>query len=86
MSPATSCSVCHRTAEPSVFAQRDLCVLFIINVLGLFFKTGVFSRRDGNQALFLQWESSPAAAVWGSGLYTANNQIYPSNSIPVALR
>lgn len=66
-----------------MFAQRDLGVLFVINV------SGVFSCPDGNQALSLPWESSRRTAVWDLGLYTANSwisQIYPGNSVPVALR
>lgn len=61
MCSTTSRSVCHKNADFSVFAQRDLCVLFIINVLGLFFKSWMFSCRDGNPALSLQWKSSPHA-------------------------
>lgn len=52
-------------------------------------KTRVFSCPDGNQALSLQWESSPCTAVWDLGLYAANswiNQIYPGSSVPIALR
>lgn len=50
---------------------------------------GVFSCRDGTQGLSLRWGCSPPTAVWGWGRYPVNsrvNQIYPSNSIPVALR
>lgn len=89
MSSATSRSVCHKTADPSLFAQQELCVIFMINVSGLFFKLRMFSCHGGNQALSLQWESSPCTAVWDWGLYTANswiNQIYRRNPIPIALR
>jgi len=89
MCSSTSHSVCHKTADPLVFDQWDLCVLFIINVSGLFFKTEEFSCHGGNPALSLQWERSPRTAVWDSGLYTAHswiNQIYLRNPIPIALR
>lgn len=54
----------------------------------LFFRWEMFSYHEENQALSLQQESSPCAAVWDSGLYTASsriNQMY-LRPIPTSLR
>lgn len=78
-------SVFHKAADLSEFAQDDLCVLFIRIVSGLFLDQECFYTLMGNQALSLQHAFSPCAAVWDSGLYTANSRMYP-RPIPTSLR
>lgn len=56
---------CPKATDP----QWHLCVLFIISVLGLLFKTGGFLCRDWSQTLSLQ--RKPSSAMWEMELCTA---------------
>lgn len=78
--------VLHKAADLSVFVHQDLCVFSIRIVSGLFyFRLGMFPYHYENQALSLQQESSPCAAVWDSGLYRAKSRINQMNPRPTPI-
>lgn len=63
------------TCPKTTYPRWHLCVLFIINVWGLLFKTGGFSCCDWSQTLSLQ--RKPSLALWELELCTAGFIRFP---------